>query len=187
MRSTPSSAADFLPKAFVEEHFAFQGKALHDTPQLRERWQRGADFTSAALGEAVGKLYVERYFPAEVKAKVKAMAEDLKKSFSKRIDSLTFMTPATKAKAKEKLATLIVGVGYPDRWQDYTALQIVKGDCARQFAGAELFRYQRQRAKLHQPVDRNEWWITPQTVDALNLPLQKRAQLSCGDAATPLL
>jgi predicted metalloendopeptidase len=169
---TIERAADFLPKAFVEEHFAFHGKALHGTPQLRERWQRGVDFTSTALGEAVGKLYVERYFPAATKAKVKAMADDLKKAFRGRIDSLTWMAPATKAKAKEKLATLIVGVGYPDRWQDYTALEIVKGDALGNWQRAELFKYQRQRAKLHQPVDRNEWWMTPQTVNAVNLPLQ---------------
>jgi predicted metalloendopeptidase len=169
---TIEQAADFLPRAFVEEHFAFYGKALNGTPQLRERWQRGADFTSAALGELVGKLYVERHFPPEVKAKVKALVDDLKKAFGNRIDALTWMSPATKAKAKAKLATLIVGVGYPDRWQDYGPLQIVKGDALGNLERAELFAYQRQLAKVHQPVDRNEWWMTPQTVNAVNLPLQ---------------
>jgi putative endopeptidase len=169
---TIEQAASFLPKAFVEEHFAFYGKALHGTPQLRERWQRGADFTSAALGEIVGKLYVERYFPPAVKAQVKTMADDLKKAFGNRIDALAWMSPATKAKAKEKLATLIVGVGYPDRWQDYASLQIVNGDALGNLKRAELFAYQRQLAKLHHPIDRSEWWMTPQTVDALNLPLQ---------------
>ena len=165
-------AASFLPKAFVEEQFAFQGKVLTGTSVLRERWQRGVDFTSAALGESVGKLYVERYFPPEVKAKVNAMVDDLKKAFGKRIDSLAWMSPTTKAKAKEKLATLIVGVGYPERWQDEASLQIVKGDALGNAKRAQMFKYQRQLAKLRQPIDRSEWWMTPQTVDALNLPLQ---------------
>jgi putative endopeptidase len=169
---TIEQAASFLPKAFVLEHFAFHGKALNGTPQLRARWQRGADFTSAALGEVLGKLYAQRYFPPKVKAQVKAMVEDLKKAFGNRIDSLAWMSGATKAKAKEKLATLIVGVGYPDRWQDYAPLQIIKGDALGNLQRAELFRYQQQLAKLHQPVDRSEWWMTPQTVNAVNLPLQ---------------
>jgi putative endopeptidase len=165
-------AASFLPKAFVAEHFAFHGKALHGIPQLRERWQRGVDFTSTALGEAVGKFYVHRYFPPEVKAKVKAMADDLKNAFGHRIDALAWMSQATKSRAKEKLATLIVGVGYPDHWQDYTSLRIVKGDTLGNLQRAGLFEYRRQLAKLHRPVDRHEWWMTPQTVNAVNLPLQ---------------
>jgi predicted metalloendopeptidase len=169
---TIEQATSFLPRAFVLEHFAFHGKALHGIPQLRERWQRGVDFTSLALGEAVGKLYVERHFPAAVKAKVKAMAGDLKRAFGQRIDSLTWMSPATKAKAKEKLTTLIVGVGYPDHWQDYAALELVKGDALGNWQRALLVAYGHQLAKLHQRVDRNEWWMTPQTVDAVNLPLQ---------------
>lgn len=169
---TIEQAAGFLPKAFVEEQFAFHGKALNGTPQLRPRWQRGADSTSLALGEPLGKLYVERYFPPEVKAQVQAMVEELKKAFGHRIDALAWMSPATKAKAKEKLATLIVGVGYPDRWQDYSGLRIIPGDALGNLQRSRLFQYQRQLAKLHQPVDRSEWWMTPQTVNAVNLPLQ---------------
>ncbi len=141
-------AANFLPKAFVDEHFSFYGKALSGIPELRPRWQRGMDFTSAALGEAVGKLYVERYFPAATKAKVQAMVGDLVKAFAKRIDALTWMSPETKAKAKQKLATLKVGVGYPDRWQDYSGLEVVKGDALGNEQRAELFEYHRQLAKL---------------------------------------
>ena len=169
---TLEQAASFLPKALVEEYFAFHDKALNGTPQLRPRWQRGVDFTSVALGEAVGKLYVERYFPPEVKAQVNGMVDELKKAFGHRIDSLAWMSPATKAKAKAKLATLIVGVGYPDRWQDYSSLRIILGDALGNLQRARLFEYQRQLAKLHQPIDRNEWWMTPQTVNAVNLPLQ---------------
>ena len=165
-------SANFLPKAFVEERFAFHGKALSGIPQLRPRWQRGMDYTSGALGEAVGKVYVQRYFPAATKAKAQAMVGDLVQAFAKRIDALTWMSPETKAKAKQKLDTLKVGVGYPDQWQDYARLEVVKGDALGNVERAELFEYQRQLAKLHQPVDRGEWWMTPQTVNAVNLPLQ---------------
>jgi predicted metalloendopeptidase len=165
-------SAAFLPKAFVEERFAFFGKALTGTPQMRPRWQRGVDFTSAALGEVVGKLYVERYFAPEAKAKVNAMVDDLVKAFVQRIDALDWMSPETKAKAKEKVATIKVGVGYPDRWQDYSGLEVVKGDALGNLQRASMFEYKRQLSKLNQPVDRGEWWMTPQTVNAVNLPLQ---------------
>jgi putative endopeptidase len=169
---TIEQAAPFLPKAFVDEHFHFYGKALSGIPELRPRWQRGMDSTSAALGEAVGKVYADRYFPAATKAKVQAMVADLMKAFSGMIDALTWMSPETKVRAKQKLATLKVGVGYPDHWQDYSGLQIVKGDALGNAQRAELFEYHRQLAKRHQPVDRGEWWMTPQTVNAVNLPLQ---------------
>jgi endothelin-converting enzyme/putative endopeptidase len=120
----------------------------------------------------VGKLYVERYFPPDVKARVQGMADDLKKAFGKRIDSLTWMSPVTKARAKEKLTTLIIGVGYPDHWPDYSSLRIVKGDALGNAERAGLFDYQRQLVKLNRPIDRHEWWMTPQTVNAVNLPLQ---------------
>jgi putative endopeptidase len=165
-------AGSFLPKAFVEERFSFYGKALSGIPELRPRWQRGVDFTNAALGDAVGKVYVERYFPPQTKAKAQAMVADLVKAFGKRIDALTWMSPGTKAKAKQKLDTLKVGVGYPDRWRDYSGLEIVRGDALGNWQRAELFEYRRQLAKLHQPVQRDEWWMTPQTVNAVNLPLQ---------------
>ena len=100
------------------------------------------------------------------------MVGDLVQAFAKRIDALTWMSPETKAKAKQKLDTLKVGVGYPDQWQDYSRLEVVKGDALGNVERADLFEYQRQLAKLHQPVDRGEWWMTPQTVNAVNLPLQ---------------
>ena len=169
---TIEDAAPFLPKAFVTENFLFQGKALSDTPELRPRWQRGVDFTSAAMGEALGKLYAERHFPAATKAKVQAMVADIVKAFDKRIDGLTWMTAETKAKAKQKLVTLKVGVGYPDRWRDYAGLEVVSGDALGNAWRSEIFEYRHQLAKLGQPVDRSEWWMTPQTVNAVNLPLQ---------------
>jgi predicted metalloendopeptidase len=165
-------SAAFLPKAFVDESFRFHGKALSGIPELRPRWQRGVDITNAAIGDAVGKLYVERYFPAETKAQAQAMVADLVTAFGKRIDALTWMSPETKAKAKQKLSTLKVGVGYPDRWRDYSGLEISKDDPLGNAQRAELFHYRSELAKLHQPVDRGEWWMVPQTVNAVNLPLQ---------------
>ncbi len=164
--------APFLPKAFVDESFQFYGKTMSGTPEQRPRWQRGIDDASDALGEAVGKIYAQRFFPPETKAKVQAMVADLITAFGKRIDALTWMAPETKTKAKAKLSTLKVGVGYPDHWVDYSALEIVRGDALGNQQRAELFEYHRQLAKLHQPVDRSEWWMTPQTVNAVNLPLQ---------------
>jgi len=165
-------AASYLPKAFVDERFDFYGKSLSGIPELRPRWQRGIDFTNGALGDAVGKLYVNRYFPAETRAKAQAMVADLVKAFNQRIDSLAWMSPETKVKAKQKLETLKVGVGYPDQWRDYSGLEIVKGDALGNAQRAGLWEYHYQLAKLHQPIDRGEWWMTPQTVNAVNLPLQ---------------
>jgi putative endopeptidase len=165
-------AAVYLPKAFVEEHFNFFGKAMSGVPELRPRWQRGIDYTNIALGDAVGKMYVDRYFPAETRAKAQAMVGDLVKAFAKRIDALAWMSPETKVKAKQKLETLKVGVGYPDKWRDYEGLEIVKGDAIGNAQRAELYEYHYQLAKIHQPIDRGEWWMTPQLVNAVNLPLQ---------------
>jgi putative endopeptidase len=164
--------SNLLPRAFVEERFAFYGKVLSGTPQLPERWKRAVASTGGALGDAVGRLYVRRYFPPEAKAKAEAMVRDLKAAFGQRIDSIEWMSPQTKARAKEKLQTLIVGVGYPDRWRDYSSLQILRDDALLNALRAELHEYQRDLTKLHGPIDRNEWWMTPQTVNAVNLPIQ---------------
>jgi predicted metalloendopeptidase len=165
-------ASAWLPKAFDAERFAFGGTVLAGAPQEPERWKRGVDATNASLGWIVGKLYVQRYFPAEAKAKAQAMADDLVKAFGERIDALDWMTPATKAKAKEKLGTLKIGVGYPDKWPDYSGLQIIRGDGLGNLERAERFEYRRALEKLRLPPDPNEWWMTPQTVNAVNLPLQ---------------
>lgn len=164
--------APYLSKAFDEEYFAFNGTVLAGTPAQRERWKRAVDNTSAALGEAVGKIYVERHFSPEAKAQVQAMVKNILVAFDARIDRLDWMSAATKAKAKEKLAGFRVGVGYPDKWRDYSGLQIVRGDAYGNWERAELFEYRRNLAKLKGPVDRDEWWMTPQTVNALNLPMQ---------------
>jgi putative endopeptidase len=163
--------AAYLPKAFVAEQFAFYGAVLSGTPELRPRWKRAVDSTGEALGEAVGKLYVQHYFPPSEKRRAEEMVRNLLAAFSARIDHLSWMSAATKVKAKAKLATLKVSVGYPDQWRDYSGLRVVRGDALGNAERAELFEYNRNLAKLGKPVDRGEWVMTPQTVNAVNLPV----------------
>jgi predicted metalloendopeptidase len=163
-------ASPFLPKAFVEENFDFYSRVLTGTPKQRDRWKRAVDATNAALGEAVGKLYARRFFPPPEKARAQEMVRNLLTAFSRRIDRLDWMAPETKAKAKAKLAALRVGVGYPDRWLDYSGLTVVRGDALGNAERAAIFEYRRNLKRLGQPVDRGEWVMTPQTVNAVNLP-----------------
>lgn len=161
-----------LPKAFATERFNFYSTAVNGIPQQSDRWKRAVNNTSAALGDAVGELYVKKYFPPADKAKIQAMVKNIVAAFGKRIDNLTWMTPATKAKAKAKLGTLYVGVGYPEHWRDYAGLRILRDDPLGNAERSELFDYQWTLSKLRGPVDKTEWWLTPQTVNALNLPIQ---------------
>jgi predicted metalloendopeptidase len=165
-----AGAAAFLPKAFVEESFKFNGKALTGTLQLRERWKRGIAVIDGALGEAVGRLYVARYFPAAEKARAAQMVKNIIAAFGRRVDALAWMSPQTKAEAKAKLAVLEVGVGYPDKWRDYSGLEVVRGDALGNQQRSSRFDYQRALARLHEPIDRKEWVMNPQLVNAVNLP-----------------
>jgi putative endopeptidase len=161
-----------LPAAIGNAHFAFYGKALSGTPQQQDRWKRAINVTNDALGDAVGKLYAAKYFPPAAKAKAQEMVKTIIAAWGRRIDALTWMTPATKAKAKEKLFGLYVGIGYPEKWRDYSRLTIVKGDALGNQARADLFEYHRSIDRIGKPVERHEWAMTPQTVNAVNLPLQ---------------
>jgi predicted metalloendopeptidase len=163
-------AGPYLPKAFVDERFEFYGKTLSGTLKPRDRWKRGIAVTNIALGDAVGKLYVARYFPPAEKARAEAMVRNLIGAFSRRIDQLAWMAPETKARAKAKLAVLKIGVGYPDHWIDYSSLEIRPDDALGNALRAEMFETRRDLAKLGRPVDRSEWVMTPQTVNAVNLP-----------------
>ena len=162
--------SSFLPKAFVDESFAFYGKTLNGTPQQRERWKRAVEETDNALGEVVGKLYVARYFPPAEKARAEEMVKNVVAAFGRRIDALEWMAPKTKAQAKAKLAVLKVGVGYPDKWRDYSALEVSRDDAFGNVERASLFEYRRNLRKLGQPVDRSEWVMNAQLVNAVNLP-----------------
>jgi putative endopeptidase len=160
----------FLPKAFVDESFAFHGATVQGVAKLRDRWKRGVEATNAALGEAVGKLYVAKYFSPAEKSRAQAMVANILAAFGRRIDQLSWMSEATKAKAKAKLAVLKVGVGYPDAWRDYASLTIDKGDAFGNAVRSERFELERNLAKLGKPVDRSEWVMNPQLVNAVNLP-----------------
>jgi putative endopeptidase len=161
-----------LPKAFADERFAFYGTTLSGTPQQPARWKRAVNATNGALGLAVGKLYAAKYFPPESKAKVQAMVGDLIAAFRVRIEKLDWMAPATKKEAERKLSTLKVGVGYPDHWIDYASLKVTPGDALGNVQRAELFEYRRNLAKFGKPVDRGEWAMVPQEVNAVNLPIR---------------
>jgi len=169
---TLDAAAPLLPKAYADLHFDFYGRTLQGTPAQQPRWKRAVGATNTDLGDAVGQLYVKKYFPASSKAEVQQLVKNLIAAFDERLDTLRWMTPATRAKAKEKLATLKVGVGYPDTWRNYATLEIKPDDPLGNHLRAVKFEYEHQLAKLGAPVDRGEWWMTPQTVNAVNLPLQ---------------
>ena len=168
---TLDRASGLLPRAFAEESFRFYGTTLTGATKQRDRWKRAVSATSGALGDAVGKIYVQRYFPPRAKAEAQEMVRNIVAAFRGRIDRLEWMSPDTRAKAKAKLDTLYVGIGYPEHWRDYSTL-IVDGDALGNAKRAEMFRYRVSLAKLGKPVDKTEWSMTPQTVNAVNLPLQ---------------
>lgn len=165
-------SAALLPKAYADLSFGFNGKQLNGTSQQRDRWKRAIGATDAALGDAIGQLYVKQYFPASSKAKVEEMVTNILAAFSDGVDKLDWMTPETKKIAKAKAATMRVSVGYPETWRDYSALQITRDDAAGNRLRAELQEYGHQLAKLGKAPDKGEWWMTPQTVNAVQLPLQ---------------
>jgi putative endopeptidase len=179
--------AAVLPKAFVEEDFSLYGKALRGTPVMRDRWKRAVDATDDALGESVGKLFAERYFPPAEKARVEEMVKNILVAFAKRIDALPWMAKETKTRAKAKLAVLKVGIGYPDKWRDYSGLEVASGDAFGNAERAELFEYKRNLAKLGKAVDRGEWVMTPQTVNAVNLPVMNALNFPAAILQPPFL
>jgi predicted metalloendopeptidase len=180
-----SHAAPYLPRAFGDAQFAFYDHALRGTPKPRDRWKRGVDATNAALSDAVGKIYVERHFPAEYKRDMLAMVQAIIDAFGRRIDALSWMSPTTKARAKAKLGTLRVGVGYPDQWRDDTGLDVVRGDALGNADRASLFEYRRALAKLGKPADRGEWAMPAQLVNAVNMPVRNALNFPAAILAAP--
>ncbi|MBL8647536.1 MAG: M13 family peptidase [Sphingosinicella sp.] len=167
---TLKDAAPLLPKAFVDENFAFEGTTLSGTPEIQPRWKRGVDSVNSALGEAVGELYVARYFTPEAKAQADALVRNLIAAMDARIANLSWMTPETKVKARAKLAAFKPKIGYPVKWIDYSALKIESGDAFGNAKRAAAFEYDRNLAKLGKPIDHDEWFMTPQTVNAYANP-----------------
>ena len=178
-------AAPVLPRTFVAERFRFYGTTLKGTPQLLERWKRAANFTDEALGDAVGKRYVARHFPPEARRELQEMVAQLVAAFGRRVDRLDWMAPATRLQAKAKLATLKVGVAYPDHWSSYAGLKVVRGDALGNLQRSELHEYRRALAKLALPPDRDEWVMLPQTVNAVNLPVRNALNFPAGFLEPP--
>jgi putative endopeptidase len=165
-----NSHAPYLPKRFDEARFAFYGTSMRGQPQQRERWKRAVDAVDDALGEAVGKAYVMRYFPPESKVKMQQMVRDLEAALGERIDALEWMSPQTKARAHEKLAAFTAKIGYPDKWKDYSALSVRRDDLIGNVRRAAEWEWNYQVARLEQPVDRAEWQMTPQEINAYYNP-----------------
>jgi endothelin-converting enzyme/putative endopeptidase len=164
--------SDALPKAFADEHFAFHETALAGTPEQPARWKRALTAANKAIGDAVGQVYVAQYFPPASKARAQAMVANIVRAFDVRIGRLDWMAPATKEQARAKLKALYVGIGYPDKWEDYTGLVIDPADAAGNVLRAEKFAYHRAVARLAQPVDPTAWCMSPQEVNAVNMPMQ---------------
>jgi predicted metalloendopeptidase len=158
--------ADELPQAFVDAHFNFAGRTVAGQQEQKARWKRGVSEVDGALGEAVGKLYVDKYFTPEAKQSADMLVKNLLAAFKVGIDGLEWMTPATKAQAQAKLAKYTVKIGYPDHWRDYSALEIKAGDLVGDVMRANEFQHDDSWSHLGKPVDRTRWTMTPQTVNA---------------------
>jgi putative endopeptidase len=168
---TLSGYAKYLSKDFVDANFAFSGTILSGTPQNQPRWKRGVALVSASMGEAVGQIYVERYFPPEAKAAADALVHNIIAAYGERLKTVPWMAPETRRKALAKLAAFTPKIGYPDKWRDYSSLTIQPGDLIGNVARATEFEYQRGVNKLGKPIDRGEWGMTPMTINAYANPV----------------
>jgi len=167
-----NSHTDVLPTKLDNAHFAFYGTTLAGTPEQRSRDKRALDALNTDLGDAVGRVYAEKYFPASAKAEVGDMVKGIKTAFAKRVETIDWMAPETKKEAIKKVETIVVGVGYPETWRDYGRYTVSADNAyANQIAGQKA-EYAHQLAKIGKPMDKAEWWMTPQTVNAVNLPVQ---------------
>jgi putative endopeptidase len=164
------SFSPYLSSPFVEATFDFYGRTLTGTPEQRARWKRGVSLVEGAMGEAVGKIYVERHYPPEAKAAMDELIARLVEAYRQSISNLEWMTPETRARALDKLDKFTPKIGYPVRWRDYSSLPIVADDLLANVRAAGEFEFQREMAKIGKPIDRDEWFMTPQTVNAYYNP-----------------
>jgi len=174
-----------LPKAIDDAAFAFYGTTVNGTPAQQPRDKRAIAAVNGALGDAVGKIYADKFFPASSKTEIQGMVKNIVAAFDTRLAALPWLAPATKEEARKKLKVLIVGVGYPDTWRDYSNLEIKADDPVGNLQRARLAEYRHQIGKIGKPVDRNEWWMTPQTVNAVNLPVQNALNFPAAILETP--
>jgi putative endopeptidase len=164
------SAAEYLSEAFVQENFDFYGRTLSGTPELRERWKRGVALVQEAMGEAVGRAYVGRHFAPAARERMDVLVASLIEAYRQSIEKLDWMGADTRQRALDKLGKFMPKIGYPVRWRDYSSLQIDPTDLTANVRAARAFEHHRQLNKIGKPVDRDEWWMTPQTVDAYYSP-----------------
>ena len=166
-----SSASPYLAERFVEQNFDFYGRTLSGSEEMRPRWKRVIDQTSGSLGEALGQVYVERAFPPATKERADEMIENLRAAVRVRLQNLDWMGDETKARALEKLESFVSKIGYPDKWRDYSALEIGRDSYLANVRAANAFEMRRNLDKLGQPIDRDEWGMSPQTINAYYNPL----------------
>ena len=164
-------AAAFLSDPFVEENFAFYGTQLTGVPVNRERWKRGVGLAEAAMGEAIGRVYVERHFPPAAKVAMDELVANLIEAYRQSIADLEWMSPETRERALAKLDAFTPKIGYPVKWRDYSTLEIDAFDLVGNVRRAHIHEHDRQIGRIGQPVDRDEWYMTPQTVNAYYNPL----------------
>jgi putative endopeptidase len=179
------SNAAMLPKKFEEEDFNFFGKTLTGATEQRARWKRCVDATDGDLGEALGKIYVQRTFGPEGKARTLEMVKNIEAAMSTDIEQIDWMTPETKKAAEAKLREVANKIGYPDKWRDYSSLKIVRGDAYGNSQRANTFAYRRQMAKIGRPVDKTEWLMTPPTVNAYYNPFENNINFPAGILQPP--
>ena len=164
------SNAAYLSNDFVEANFDFYGRTLSGTPQLRERWKRGVSLVEGAMGEAVGRIYVERHYPPAAKEAMDDLVANLVEAYRQSIQALDWMGPKTRAKALDKLAKFTPKIGYPVKWRDYSALEIDAGNLVGNVRATAEFEFNRELGKIGKPIDRDEWFMTPQTINAYYNP-----------------
>lgn len=162
--------APYLNKQFVDLHFGFHGQVLSGIVEQRPRWKRGVQVVENSIGEIAGKLYVERHFGPEAKHRVQELVNNIERAYSQGIDQLDWMSPATKLQAHAKLQKFTAKIGFPDKWQDWSGLQVKRDDIIGNIIRATIVDYDRNIKKLGEPVDRTEWHMTPQTVNAYYNP-----------------
>ncbi|MFA6402579.1 MAG: M13 family metallopeptidase [Salinivirgaceae bacterium] len=179
------STAGYLNASFVEEQFNFYGKTLSGTPELKPRWKRVMDVTNNALDEAMGQMYVERYFPAEAKERMLKLVDNLKLALGERINQLEWMSDETKANAQNKLAAISVKIGYPDKWKDYSSLKVSSNSYLINVLNARSFGFNENMAKINKPVDKTEWHMPPQMVNAYYSPTMNEIVFPAGILQPP--
>jgi putative endopeptidase len=165
-----NDAASLLSDDFVNEHFDFYGKAFSGKQKLDERWKRVLNMVSGQLGDVLGQIYVEKYFPPEAKSRMVDLIGNIRKSLDNRINNLEWMSAETKEKAKEKLAAITIKVGYPDKWEDYSKIDITPDNYFQNCVNASIFRYKKNLAEIDKPYDKMKWHMSPQTVNAYYSP-----------------